>query len=245
MPFMNEPAISIILPCYNEAENLPVLAAEIEAAMREMAGTYEVLFVDAGSTDDTQRVLAALAAADSRRRVLRSSRNCGQSAALAAGFDAARGGVLVTLDADLQNDPGDISLLLDALEGVELAAGIRVRRQDSWVRRVSSRLANGVRSRALDDATPDTGCSLKAFRRDVAVRLPRFVGMHRFLPALVQMDGGRVRHVPVRHRPRLHGKTKYNVRNRLVRGLVDLLGVLWLKRRWIDRRVVTEVNHEL
>lgn len=242
---MNEPAVSIILPCYNEAENLPVLAAEIEAAMRETALTYEVLFVDDGSTDDTQRVLAALAAADSRRRVFSSSRNCGQSAALAAGFDAARGGVLVTLDADLQNDPRDVSLLLDALEGVELAAGMRVRRQDSWVRRVSSRLANGVRSRALDDATPDTGCSLKAFRRDVVVRLPRFAGMHRFLPALVQMDGGRVRHVPVRHRPRLHGKTKYNVRNRLVRGLVDLLGVLWLKRRWIDRRVVTEVNREL
>jgi glycosyltransferase involved in cell wall biosynthesis len=239
---MSPPDVSIIVPLFNEAENLPVLAAEIEAALASRPETYEVLFVNDGSTDDSLAVLRGLAAADGRRKILTLAKNAGQSAALAVGLDHAAAAVAVTLDADLQNDPADIALLLSKLGDCDMVTGVRVARQDGWLKRLSSRIANAVRGRLLKDATPDTGCSLKAFKVEALRRAPRFNGMHRFLPALVMLEGGRLCNVPVRHRPRLHGRTKYNVSNRLWRGLADLFGLFWLQRRWLRRKTLTEVQ---
>ena len=234
------PRISVVVPVFDEEPNLAALAAEIDAALAGL--DYELLVVDDGSRDATPATLARLAAAQPRLRPLRHDRNYGQSAALATGFAAARGELLVTLDGDLQNDPADAPRLLAELErGFDVVSGVRQRRQDSWVRKVSSRIANGVRRRVLDDGITDVGCSLKAYRTRVVKRLPPFAGMHRFLPALARMEGARVTELPVAHRPRRFGKSKYNISNRLWRGIADLLGVWWLKRRWVAVAAVEEI----
>jgi glycosyltransferase involved in cell wall biosynthesis len=239
---MGPPRVSIVVPVYNEEESLPVLAEEIGAAMAEVTPDYELLWVDDGSTDGGPAVLARLAAADPRVRVLRLRRNSGQSAALAAGFANARAEVVVTLDADLQNDPADIPRLLAALDGCDVVCGVRTARQDTWVRRLSSRIANGVRNRLTHEAVTDVGCTLRAARAEHLRRIPVFKGMHRFLPTLLRMEGARVREVPVRHRPRRYGEAKYGIGNRLWRGIADLLAVRWLQSRWIDRGNVEEVT---
>ena len=237
--------LSVIVPVFNEAGNLLPLLEEIHAALVSH-GDFEVIFVDDGSSDDSPQRLATTLADHPRLRVLRHDRRCGQSAALRSGIVAARGDWIATLDGDGQNDPVDIPILLRqareaGLEGHWLLAGWRTRRQDSRLKRLSSRLANGLRSRLLGDATPDTGCGLKLFPRETFRQLPWFDHMHRFLPALVLRAGGRVIPVPVSHRPRRLGRSKYGVHNRLWVGLVDLLGMLWLQRRM--RRVeVTELK---
>lgn len=237
--------LSVIVPVFNEAGNLPPLLEEIRAAL-ETYGDFEVICVDDASSDETPAVLAAALADHSRLRVLRHGRRSGQSAALRSGILAARGDWIATLDGDGQNDPADIPALLrqvreQGLAGHWLLAGWRTRRQDNALKRLSSRLANGLRRRVLKDATPDTGCGLKLFPRDTFLQLPWFDHMHRFLPALVLRAGGRVIPVPVSHRPRREGSSKYGVHNRLWVGLVDLCGVLWLQRRM--RRVgVTELS---
>jgi glycosyltransferase involved in cell wall biosynthesis len=239
------PEVSIVIPVFNEEENLPILAGEIRAALAGTGRSYEVLWVDDGSTDGSLAVLAELARQDPHVRVLRFARNAGQSAALAAGFERARGEIVVTLDADLQNDPADIPRLLAEMASPpswDLVSGVRERRRDSWVRRLSSRIANRVRNWATDERIADVGCSLKAYRAEYLKRVPMFTGMHRFLPTLVRLDGARVREVPVNHRPRLHGKTKYSIRNRLFRSLADLFAVRWMQRRWIDRRLLEEIT---
>jgi glycosyltransferase involved in cell wall biosynthesis len=236
--------VSLVIPVFNEADSLPVLAAEIRAAMEALGAPYEVLFVDDGSTDPSPRVLAELAAGDRRLRVIRLRRNQGQSPALAAGFRRARGEVVVTLDADLQNDPADVPRLLAALDGVDLVSGVRAERHDSWVRRVSSRVANRVRDRVIHDGISDVGCSLKAYRAELLRGLPMFKGMHRFLPALVELAGARVRELPVSHRPRRFGAAKYGIGNRLWRGLADLAAVRWMQKRWIDPGLEEEVTPE-
>lgn len=239
---MSIPRVSIVVPVYNEEESLPVLAAEIAAAMAA-APDYELLLVDDGSTDGSPAVLARLAAADPRIRVLRLGRNSGQSAALAAGFAHARAPVTVTLDADLQNDPADIPRLLAELDaGWDVVCGVRTERQDTWVRRLSSRLANGVRNRLTHERVTDVGCTLRACRTEALRRVPVFKGMHRFLPTLLRMEGARVKEVPVRHRPRRYGEAKYGIGNRLWRGLADLFAVRWMQSRWIDRGNVEEVT---
>ena len=237
-----KPEVSIVIPVHNEEENLPILAAEIRAALDGTGRSYEVLWVDDGSTDGSLLALAGIALRDPRARVLRLRRNAGQSAALAAGFRSARGEIVVTLDADLQNDPADIPRLLGELPGWDLVSGVRIRRRDDWVRRLSSRIANGVRNWATGEAVSDVGCSLKAYRAPYLRRVPMFTGMHRFLPTLVRLDGGRIKEVPVNHRPRLHGKTKYSFGNRLFRTLADLFAVRWMQRRWIDRRLMEEIT---
>ena len=235
------PDLSLVIPLYNEAENLPVLAAEIRQTLEPTGRTWESLFVDDGSTDGSLEVLRRLAAEDRTMRILRHRRNAGQSAALAAGFAAARGAVVVTLDADLQNDPADIPSLLARLgdsaatSDCDAVSGVRQRRQDSWVRRISSRVANSVRNWATDEQVSDVGCSLKAYRREVLAGLPMFTGMHRFLPTLVRWNGARLAEVPVNHRPRLHGTAKYGIGNRLFRALADLMAVRWMRTRWIPR----------
>lgn len=235
------PRLSIVVPLYNEEENLPALDGEIRAALAPLGLAYEVLYVDDGSTDGSLAALRSLAAADPRIRILRHRKNAGQSAGLASGFRAARGELVATLDADLQNDPADLPRLLAKLdEGWDVVSGVRRNRRDSWVRRVSSRIANGVRNWATDEAITDVGCSLKAYRARFLAHLPMFGGMHRFLPTLVRWNGARVTELEVNHRPRLHGVAKYGIGNRLFRALADLMAVRWMRTRWIDPANVEE-----
>ena len=231
------PEISVVVPAYNEAENLPILLAELRAVLAAVGRSWELVLVDDGSTDGTAERVAAEAAADPRIRPVRLAANSGQSAALAAGFARVRGAVVVTLDADLQNDPADLPRVLAALEHADVVSGIRARRQDSALRLLSSRIANAFRRSVLGDPVTDIGCSLKAYRREALEGMPMFVGVHRFLPALCVFRGARLVEVEISHRPRRHGVSKYGVGNRLWRGLHDLVGVRWLKSRLVRYRV--------
>jgi len=223
--------LSLVIPVFNERDNLEPLMREIAGSLAGTRWRYEILMVDDGSTDGTDEVLRRLAATHPELRVVRFVRNAGQTAAMDAGFRRARGRVVVTLDADLQNDPADIPRLVGELEGWDAVVGVRSVRRDSLVRRVSSRIANYVRNRLSDETITDTGCSLKAYRRDALDRLKLYRGMHRFLPTLLKMEGYRVRELPVGHRARAHGDSKYGIGNRLVPSFVDLLAVRWMKKR--------------
>jgi glycosyltransferase involved in cell wall biosynthesis len=231
---------------YNERDNLPILVDEIGRALagrgKGEGRRYEIVAVDDGSTDDSLAVLKALKREHPEIHIVAFAANAGQTAAFAAGFGAARGRVIVTLDADLQNDPADIPVLLAELErsGAAAVAGYRVDRQDSGWKRLQSRIANGVRNRLNRETIRDTGCSLKAFRAEAVRALPLFAGMHRFLPTLVRMQGGRVTEVPVHHRPRRFGRTKYGMWNRGFRALVDAFAVRWMQRRALRYQVREE-----
>lgn len=229
------PEISIIIPAKDEAESIPQLAAELESVMAACGYAWECLWVDDGSRDGTLRLLRDLRARRPEHHFLSLDHSYGQSAALAAGFRQARGRILVTLDADLQNDPRDIPRLLAELErgSVAMVNGYRARRHDRWVRRVSSKVGNGFRNWVTREAVRDVGCSLRAMRAECARDLPLFHGMHRFLPTLVRMQGFGISEIPVAHRPRFHGRAKYGIRNRLLVGLIDTLGVRWLQSRRI------------
>jgi dolichol-phosphate mannosyltransferase len=225
--------LSIVVPVRNEQDNVLPLIEEIHVALQGQA-EFEVVYVDDGSSDATPARLAEAMARFPRLRVLRHRDSCGQSTALSTAVRAARGEWIATLDGDGQNDPADIPKLMAARDGaadVALFAGYRKARRDTWVKRISSRIANGVRSSLLGDATPDTGCGLKLFRRATFLELPYFDHMHRFLPALVQRAGGRTVSVEVNHRPRSRGVSNYGTLDRLWVGIVDLFGVMWLKRR--------------
>jgi dolichol-phosphate mannosyltransferase len=238
------PEISVVVPVCNEEGNVLPLAREIDAALRHMP--YEMIFVDDGSTDATAATLAAARASElPALRVLRHSFRSGQSAAVASGVRAARAPWIATLDGDGQNDPADIPKLLAARSaaanaGVNLFMGNRTTRRDTGFRRLQSRVANGVRGWLLGDGTPDTGCGIKLFARDVFLELPRFDHMHRFMPALFQRQGARVISVPVNHRARGSGQSKYGMLNRLWVGIVDIVGVMWLRRRFKPGLVVSE-----
>jgi len=236
------PEISVVVPVYDEEGSLPLLDAEIRQAMRPLGRSYEVIYVDDGSTDGSAGVLRRLAREDLAVRIVRQRRNSGQSAALAAGYRFARGTIVVTLDADLQNDPADIPRLLERLAGCDVVSGVRAQRQDSWIRRASSRVANRVRNRVTRDDVTDVGCTLRACRAEVLRRVPLFDGAHRFLPTLLKMEGARVVEIPVHHRPRLHGRPKYNIGNRLGRALADLFAVRWMQKRRIDRTLSEEID---
>ncbi|MEW5787546.1 MAG: glycosyltransferase family 2 protein [Pseudomonadota bacterium] len=239
MPTMPPPydnRLSVVVPVKNEAENIEPLIREIVAALSGL-DEFEIVYVDDGSTDGTLAELRRLAGELPQLRIVRHREACGQSTAITSGVWAAGFDWIATLDGDGQNDPADIPALLARLraarpeENLHMLAGWRARRQDTWFRRFSSKVANGVRSRLLKDATPDTGCGLKVFYRPTFLRLPYFDHMHRFLPALVQRHGGRVVSVVVNHRPRERGTSKYGLNNRLWVGIVDLFGVQWLIRR--------------
>ena len=231
------PEISVVVPVCNEADNVAPLAGEIAGALRGRAA-FEMIFVDDGSTDDTaQRVRAARADGLPELRLLRHSFRSGQSAAVHSGVKAARAPWVATLDGDGQNDPADLPKFLTARSDpassdVLLIMGNRVTRRDTWLRRLSSRIANGIRGGLLGDGTPDTGCGIKLFSREAFLELPAFDHMHRFLPALFQRAGHRVVSIPVGHRPRTRGRSKYGLHNRLWVGIVDLFGVMWLKARF-------------
>lgn len=237
--------LSLVVPVYDERDNLPVLIEEIGRALGAGGGrkrSYEIIAVDDGSTDGSHAVLTELQRTHPELRIVAFEANAGQTAAFAAGFRAARGRVIVTLDADLQNDPADVPALVDELDasGATAVVGYRVGRRDSGWKRLQSRIANGVRNRLNHESIRDTGCSLKAFRADAARALPLFNGMHRFLPTLIKLGGGTVTEVPVRHRPRRAGRTKYGMWNRVWRSFVDALAVRWMQRRVLRYRVREE-----
>jgi len=240
--------LSIVVPMHNEGENVVRLAREVAEVLggRE----FELLLVDDGSSDSTLAEALRHRAVMPQLRVLRHSERRGQSAAIWTGVQAARAPWVITLDGDCQNDPHDIPALLAARaaardESVRLVVGHRIERHDTRWRRLQSAIANGVRSRLLSDHTPDTGCGLKLFARDTFLALPRFNHMHRFLPALFLREGARMISIPVRHRPRISGRSKYGMLERLLAGIVDLAGVLWLIRRAWPRPTTRELTGAL
>ncbi|MFQ5669958.1 MAG: glycosyltransferase family 2 protein [Acidobacteriota bacterium] len=234
--------VSLVVPVFNEEDNLERLHVEVRQAMETTGLPWELILVNDGSTDASAVVLDRLVAADSRLRVLHMETRSGQTGALAAGFAAARGDVVVTLDGDLQNDPADIPRLLQALSAAGAVVGWRRRRLDGWLRRLSSGIANWARNMVTGDRVKDTGCSLKAFRGEVVRGLLVSRGMHRFLPTLVRMRGYPVVEIPVNHRPRHAGQSKYGIANRLFVGLGDLFMIRWMKSRVLTYRVVREAG---
>jgi glycosyltransferase involved in cell wall biosynthesis len=246
-------ALSIIIPAKDEAGNLPTLVEQIVRAFRPLVergngghrlDVFEVIVVDDGSTDGTRGVLGSLAEAYPEVRPIALEENVGQSAATIAGFRHARGDWVGMLDADLQNPPEDLARLWDALPGVDAALGWRVTREDHWSRRLTSRVANAVRNAVLGQSILDTGCSVRIFPREVALRLPAFRGVHRFFGSLLLREGCRIVQVPVGHRPRGSGKSHYHWGNRSIRVVEDLIGVAWLLRRPIRFRVEDLTNQQ-
>lgn len=238
--------VSVVVPVRNESENIAPLVSEIRAALEDRFD-YEIVYVDDGSTDGTLAALQeARALVSGRLRILQHPRSSGQSTAIWNGVKAARAPVIATLDGDGQNDPADIPALLVELAlgrdaDLQLVTGHRAKRNDNALRRLSSRIANSVRSAVLKDNTPDTGCGIKVFYRAAYLQLPYFDHMHRFIPALIQRQGGGSRSVAVSHRARRHGKSNYGVHNRLWAGIVDLMGVAWLMRREKRTPLVREI----
>ena len=233
--------ISVVIPVYNEADNVQALFDEIAGTLSQASYNFEVIFVDDGSNDGTQDRLRDLAAKQDSLRLICHNNNYGQSAALLTGAKAARGKLMITMDGDGQNDPADIPLLLKQYENDNtIVLGNRKKRDDNQLRRISSRIGNGVRQWFLGDGCPDTGCSLKLFPRSAFLSLPHFNHMHRFLPALFKRAGYTLVNVKVNHRPRIHGVSKYGVMNRVFVGIHDLIGMRWLLRR----PCAPEVNHE-
>ncbi|MBV9860026.1 MAG: glycosyltransferase family 2 protein [Alphaproteobacteria bacterium] len=234
--------LSLVIPVKNEADNIAPLAAEIRAALHGRLA-YEIVYVDDGSTDTTAGEIRRAQQSSPEVRLLRHARGCGQSAAIRTGVRAARATWIATLDGDGQNDPADIPQLWQIareMPGDFLVAGHRTERRDSWSKRRASLIANRIRARLLHDETPDTGCGLKLFPRALFLDLPYFDHMHRFLPALVLREGGIVRSVPVNHRPRRRGVSKYGVLDRLGVGIADLVGVLWLRRRYSRPELIAD-----
>ncbi|HEY3053687.1 MAG TPA: glycosyltransferase family 2 protein [Thermoanaerobaculia bacterium] len=240
---MTAPDLSVVFPVYNEEENVPILLQEIARALAEKGWTYEIVAVDDGSADRSLEVLRSLKSKYPTLRVITFEKNSGQTAALDAGWRAARGRFVVSLDADLQNDPADIPKMMQQLErsAADMVIGIRVNRQDTFARKVQSRIGNGVRNWITRDRITDTGCSLKLVRREAIDRVRLFTGMHRFLPTLVRMEGYKVIEMPVNHRPRKFGISKYGAMNRAFRGLADCLAVRWMGSRNLRYKIREEI----
>jgi dolichol-phosphate mannosyltransferase len=229
--------ISVVVPVNDEEPNLPGLRDRILPVLERLGSEFEVILVDDGSIDDSLQIARRMAAEDERIRSVAIARRSGQTAAMDLGFRLARYPVVVTLDADLQNDPDDIPKLLAALPGADVVCGVRVRRNDTWLRIAQSRIANRVRDWITGDHITDTGCSLKVYRREYLGRLKLYNGMHRFLPTLLRIEGARVVEVPVHHHPRQAGRSKYGIRNRALSGLRDCLAVRWMRQRALHYQI--------
>ena len=244
---MNEtqPEISLVIPCYNEQDNLRALVTAIRAAVDPLKLPYEVVITDDCSKDKSWDILKELAAADPRIRPQRFAFNCGESAALWAGMKTSRGRCIVTLDADLQNDPKDLPKFFDALKNFDCVCGSRVATRsegDGFVRVVSSRIANWVRNKLSGEQISDAGCTYRAFKRDCIADLKFFKGMHRFLPTLIKMEGFTVTEIPVSNNPRFAGQSHYGVWNRLFASFYDLLAVRWMKKRMFRYEIAEKIN---
>jgi glycosyltransferase involved in cell wall biosynthesis len=233
METSTSPTLSVVVPVFNEEESLPILIPKLVGVLKTLPFSYEMIFVDDGSSDGSRGILKKMASQDPSLRVLRFKENRGLSTALVAGMREARGKKIVTLDSDLQNDPEDIPLLLEYLDHYDMATGWRHEREDQWLKRISSKIANAVRNRLSGENIQDSACTLRAFKRECIQGIPVFNGMHRFLSTLAKMEGYRIVEVPVSHHPRKFGKSKYNIRNRVVRSFIDLLAVRWMKGRTI------------
>jgi glycosyltransferase involved in cell wall biosynthesis len=244
---VSEPELSVVVPSFNEEENVPLLAAELRRELEAARITdYEVIFVDDGSTDATAKRVGDEVERDGagRFRLLRLAENSGESAATEAGLRRARGEILVVMDCDLQNPPGDIPKLVEPIRDgrADCACGWRTTREagDDWTRRLQSWIANSVRNGLTGDEVRDAGCTFRAFRRECVERIKLFRGMHRFLPTLIRLEGYRVVEVPVGHRPRLHGRSKYGMWNRAFVALRDTFAVRWMRSRVIRWRIAEE-----
>lgn len=239
------PELSFVIPCYNEQDNLRALVKAIGDSVAPLQRSYEIVITDDCSKDNSWQVLKELAAADPRIRGLRFEYNCGQSAAMFAGMKAARGKIIVTLDADLQNDPQDLARLLEPMNQFDCVCGSRVKARgqgDSWVRVASSRIANGVRNKLSGENISDAGCCYRAFKRECIDNLKFFKGMHRFLPTLFKIEGYTVTEVDVRTNPRMAGKSNYGIGNRLFASFYDLIAVRWMKKRMFRYKVAENIN---
>jgi dolichol-phosphate mannosyltransferase len=234
--------LSIIIPFKNEEENIVELIQEIEVVMHSLGKKWELICIDDGSTDRTLPLLKELCTTRAEMRVLTFSKNFGQSSAFAAGFKAARGEFVITLDGDRQNDPADIPKLVDAIVDQDMVVGWRVNRKDTLQKRLISRFSNAVRSRVCRDGMHDTGCSLKVFRKSALDKIKLYDGMHRFLPALFIIERLRIKEIPVHHRKREKGKTKYHFFNRSLRPMIDLFVVNWMRKRALYYQIEEEIT---
>lgn len=235
------PEVSIVIPVYNEEENVPILASALDDVMEKTGHSYEGIFVDDGSTDGSRLILKKICSENPNFKTIRFKRNSGQTAAMDAGFKAARGKFVVSMDADLQNDPKDIPLLLEGLKSYDVVCGWRYKRNDPWIKRISANVANFVRNKLSDEDIKDIGCSLKAYKRECLDKIKLYNGLHRFLPTLFKMEGFTVTEVKVNHFPRKYGVSKYGIGNRMFRAFYDLLVVRWMKKRRLDYEIVEEL----
>ncbi len=233
---MNNPDISLVIPLYNEVDNIEPLGLSIIHALQ--GRSYEVLFVDDGSTDGSTEKLKEWCTVHPEFHAIRFKKNTGQTAAMDAGFKYAKGAYVVSMDADLQNDPADIPKLLEKLNSYDMVCGWRQKRNDPWIKRISSKVANYIRNRLSWEDIKDTGCSLKAYRRECLRHIKLYNGMHRFLPTLFKMEGFTVTEIVVNHYPRKFGKSKYGISNRAIRAFIDLLVVRWMKKRKLNYEVI-------
>jgi len=228
---------SVVIPVYNERDNLEILLNSLTEVMDSLQKEYEIICVNDGSRDGSDEVLKALKRKYEQLRVVEFERNCGLTAALDAGFSMAQGDIVITMDADMQNDPQDIPKLLERIVDYDVVCGVRSGRHDPWLRIISSRIANYVRNKATKENIIDVGCTLRAYKRKFLSRLKLFDGMHRFLPTLLKWEGAKVMEVEVDHHPRLYGKTKYGVWNRVFKAFIDLLAVVWMKKRRLNYKI--------
>ena len=223
--------LSVVIPVYNEEGNLEPLLDELFPVLSSTGSAFEVICVDDASTDDSFAELLKLKQKFAELRIVQHRLNCGESAGQATGFTNARGEWIVTMDADQQNDPADIPALLEASKHADAVCGIRQKREDDWIKRISSRIANGFRNWVTSDIIADAGCTFRVIRRDALREIPVFNGMHRFLPTLLRLQGFEVVEVSVNHRPRTRGESKYGIGNRVFRGLIDCFAILWFRKR--------------
>ncbi len=229
--------ISVVVPVFNEEENLPILISQIVEVLRPLGKRYEMIFVDDGSTDRSRQLLKEMVSQHPQIRILGFKNNCGETAAGAAGLREARGEIIITIDADLQNDPKDIPTMLEYLRDYDMVTGWRQEREDSWVKRITSRIANKIRNQLSGETIRDSGCTFRAYKRECLQNIKLYKGMHRFMPTLVKMEGFRVIEIPIAHHPRKFGASKYTTWNRMWRAFVDLLAVKWMRSRHIHYEI--------
>ena len=232
-----EVGISVVVPVYNEEENLPILIPRLAEVLEPLGESYEMIFVDDGSIDGSRKIIKEMSSKYPQIRLVGFKKNCGETAAGAAGLREANGKVVITIDADLQNDPKDIPRMLEYLKEYDMVTGWRQEREDSWIKRITSKIANEIRNGLSGETIRDSGCTFRAYRRECLQNIKLYKGMHRFMPTLVKMEGFRVVEIPIAHHPREFGVSKYTTWNRMWRAFIDLLAVKWMKSRHIHYEI--------